>query len=784
MQNINMNKTKLFKQFLMLISICLLTISPHSLLAGDISGTVKEKKSGEYVISATVALYKDSIYEGAKPVTGAYTNKYGFFSIPNVKQGSYKLIFSRVDKFPTVIDIQMEEENISLQVDMEDKTTQTDKITVEAKRELTSTKTISSVEISTEFISKMPSIGGETDIFRTLQLLPGVQQNSELSSGLYVRGGSPDQNLTLLDGVIVYNPSHLGGFLSSFNSDAIQNVNLIKGAFPAEYGGRISSVLDLSMKEGTKEKLTGQGGISMVSSRLTLEGPLSDNSTFMISGRRMYLDLMLALSGTEDAPQYYFYDFNAKTNIQLGKDDRLFLSGYFGNDVLNAPEDKDDNSDDENYSIFWGNKTANIRWLHIASSKLFTNFSFIYTNYNFTSELENNRKSINSQSGIEDFMLKAEAEYFPTKNHKFKSGIEAIYHQFKVNTLKGLSEEIDKALNNGRNINSSDISWYLQDEWTATDALTANIGIRANYFTSGSYFNAEPRLSATYDLGDQNILKGALAWCHQPMHLLLRSELTLPTDAWMPVNDKIKPADSWQAVLGYQTTFAKDKYLFSVEAYYKHMNNLYEYSDTVRFFETATIEDQLVSGSGKAYGIEFFLHKQIGEFSGWVGYTLAWTTRKFAELNGGEPFSPRYDRRHDISVVLAYKLGKKWELGLTWVYGTGQAYTMPTGKYYTNTNGYSESNYVYSKRNEHRMPAYHKLDMNFMYKYEWFGLPFELSINLYNVYNRLNPFAMYLDEEWPDYFDYEGNSNSQPVTKLKTITLFPFIPSFGLSFKF
>lgn len=770
------------KRYLLALSmlICIFLL-PGILSAGDISGTVKEKLSGEYVISASVALYKDSIYKGAKPVTGVFTNKYGFFSLPNLKPGKYILVFSRVDKNPTAIDIDLKEDNISLNVEMTDKTTRTEKVVVEAKRELKSTKTISSVEVSTELVSKMPSIGGETDIFRTLQLLPGVQQNSELSSGLYVRGGSPDQNLTLLDGVIVYNPSHLGGFLSSFNADAIRNINLIKGAYPAEYGGRISSVLDMTMKEGTKEKLSGQGGISMISSRLTLEGPLSENSTFMISGRRMYLDLLLSLGNVEDAPQYYFYDWNAKTNIQLGENDRLFISGYFGSDVLNAPKEE---SGSDDFSIDWGNKTANVRWMHIASSKLFTNFSFIYTNYGFRSNInENDNTTFKTESGIEDLMLKANAEYFPTKNHIIKSGIEAIYHRFKVNTIEGISESIDEFFDNRKDIYSTDVSLYLQDEWTATDRLTTNIGLRANYFASGGYFNVEPRLSATYDLGNQNILKGALAWCHQPMHLLTRSEITLPTDAWIPVSDKIKPAESWQAVLGYQTNLYRDQYTFSVEAYYKHMDNLYEYAENAQFFDADEIEDQLVRGRGKAYGVEFFLNKQVGDFTGWVGYTLAWTKRQFDDLNDGEEFYPRYDRRHDISFVLTYEIGDSWELGLSWVYGTGQAFTLPTGRYYTGIKQdygygyYGNDKYVYSKKNEYRMPAYHKLDLNFMHKYEWFGLPFELSINIYNVYNHKNPFALFLDDEW----DYE---NDETTTQLKTITLFPIIPSFGISFKF
>jgi hypothetical protein len=748
------------------------------LFSADISGIVTEEGSGEYLTSATVALYSDT---AKTAVRGTYTNKFGFYSIPKVEPGKYFIKFSFLGKRSEIKQVEVDEEDLFIKVELSESGLLTDEIEVIAEREKNSTSTISTVEISPDLINDMPALFGEKDVFRVLQLLPGVHQGSEISSGIYVRGGTPDQNLYLLDGVTVYNPSHLGGFLSSFNSDALRSLKLIKGAFPAEYGGRLSSVLDMSMKEGHKEKVQGSAGISLISSRLTIDGPITDNSTFMVSGRAMYLNvlmqLMLSKEDREDAPKYHFYDFNLKTNLKISEKDRLFISGFFAKDILSSPEDEFD----DGFDIGWQNTTGNLRWMHIVSSELFTNFSLIYTNYNFSTEFFNNRglTEFFTESGIEDVTIKAEAEYFPHKSHRIKTGLEATYHRFKVNTIEGLFDSgVEFPF---RKLNSTDISYYAQDEWSITPKLNSNIGFRVNYFTGGNYFNAEPRLSFKYALGDDNFLKSAFGIAHQPLHLIYRNEITLPTDSWMPVTDKIKPGVSYQGVLGYETMIFGE-YLVSAEAYYKLMNNIYEYHDTVRIYTTTAIEDQLTGGSSDSWGIELFVEKKIGNLTGWIGYTYSKTLRYFDELNDGKAFHPRHDRTHDLKIVATYEISPGWDLGANWVYGTGQAYTVPNGRYPRISSewdfpwGYSE--FHYTERNGFRMPAYHRLDVNFMRKFELFGkYPAEFSINIYNVYNRMNPFAIYLDQDWSDG-DFEN------VWKLKQITLFPILPTFGFSFKF
>ena len=751
--------------------------------AGSVSGTVVERLSGESVISLSVVLYRDSVGLDAVPVRGAITNKFGFYSIQNVADGKYKLVAQGISykKYTSQIEIK---NGIQIRKDIKIdlREIKLDEVVVTADREEKSIERISTINIDLGFISKMPSLGGETDIFRTLQLIPGIKQVNELSSGLYVRGGSPDQNLYLLDGVIVYNPSHLGGFLSVFNSDAIKDIKLIKGAFPAEYGGRLSSVLDMTMKEGTKEKLSVSGGISLISSRLTIEGPVDDKSSFMISGRRMYLDVLTKLMAGDDSdevPVYYFYDLNAKFNYELSHSDKLFISGFLCEDVLNQPENSDGN-----FNIFWGNKTANLRWMHIMENNLFTNFSLIYTNYRFGTDIAGNNnysENFKSTSRIEDIMLRAEAQYFPDDRQKIKIGAEAIWHNFLSDLSIGLDFE-DELYNyfNEKNINSFEGAFYLQDELKVNDELDVNIGARAFYFQSGEYFQLEPRISAGYKLDENTTLLTSAALAHQFLHLIVRNDISLPTDLWFPSTENIKPSKSWQGVLGIEHIFDDNKYLFSAELYYKDMQNLLEYKDSTFFSLGIPFEEQFTSGRGEAYGLELFLNKRIGNLTGWIGYTLSFTKRYFSDLNNGKMFYPRYDRTHDFSVVIAYTIGENWELGASWYYGTGQAYTMPTGIYRfepLEEGGWYDDKYQYTEKNGIRLPAFHKLDLNFIYKFMWFDAPFQFSINIYNAYNRKNPFAWFIDEEW--------NDNTQTSEKkLKQITLFPFIPTFGLSFKF
>lgn len=784
--------------------VLLLIVSATPVLAqrvsGTLSGIVTEAESGESVIGASVAIYADSASLGRSAMRGAITNKFGFYSIAGIAPGRYLVQVRSIGLAPAkqAIEIGERADDLRLDVRLSESSVRTREVVVEADRDASPTGSISAVELRPGFMEQLPSLGGEVDVFRTLQLLPGVKSISEVSSGLYVRGGSPDQNLILLDGVIVYNPTHLGGFLSTFNSDALRDVRLIKGAFPAEYGGRLSSVVDMTMREGTKEKISGAGGISLINSRLTVEGPITEDATFMVSGRRMYLDLLTSLAPeSEEIPTYYFYDANAKLNYRLSESDHLYLSGYFGRDVLNsATGSRADGVARDHFEITWGNVTANLRWMHIVSPSLFTNFSAIYTDYDFSTLFEDqygggtNSSNFKSVTGIRDVMLRGEAQWFPHADHIVKTGIEATEHRFRADASAELGDfpriERDPTIRR-----SLDASLYLQDEWQISPRLSANIGGRLYYFESGDYVRVEPRLSAAYQLDEVVTLKGAYSMGNQFLHLVARNDISLPTDVWFPSTSTIAPSESQQGVLGVETSLLDGEYLVTVEGYYKTMRNVLEYKDTASFSLDVPLENSFAAGDGEAYGVELFINKRIGSFTGWIGYTLAWTKRTFEELNDGQPFYPRHDRRHDVSLVLVYRLGESWELGATWVYGTGQAYTVPTGQYrFTHHQvGGGDPEYVggyderldYTGRNEYRLPAFHKLDLNFAHSFTWFSLPFKLSLNVYNAYGRKNVFAQYVDRIYTqdpttgEYYD---------EYKFKRFTLFPFVPTIGLSFKF
>ncbi|MBM4150815.1 MAG: TonB-dependent receptor [Ignavibacteria bacterium] len=759
----------------------------HSQETSSLSGIISDSLSKETLIGVTVRITKDGVTK-----RGAYTNKFGFYSLPNIPSGTYTLLISSVGYESKSFQVNISNQDIRLDISMKQSAKRTQEVTVSANREEKASQYTNTMTLSTEFLKQMPAIGGEVDVFRVLQLMPGVKSVGELSSGLYVRGGSPDQNLTLLDGVIVYNPSHLGGFLSTFNSDALKDINLLKGGFPAEYGGRLSSVLDMTMREGTKEKITGKGGISLIASRLTVEGPINEQSSFMISGRRMYLDAITALASSEvreNSPTYYFYDLNAKVNYQLGENDRLFISGYFGRDVLNEPESAKDQG--SVFNIDWGNSTFNSRWMHIFSPKVFTNFSLIYTDYQFGTEIGQSSSGsggssttfFSSFSKIRDFMMRGDMQYFAGEDHVVKVGFEAINHQFYSNATDSIGSSFNDLVLRTRSRDALEAAFYAQDEWKLTNALSMNIGSRVYYFQNGNYLAFEPRMSGRFTVSDGWNVNASFARAHQFLHLIIRNNIALPTDLWFPSTETIKPSMSDQMTGGIEYISNDQVWRFTADAYYKKMSNLYEYKDTASFALGLPLEDQFTSGRGESYGMELFLNKRIGNLTGWLGYTLSWTTRTFAELNQGRTFYPRYDRRHDLSLALTYKLGESWELGATWVYGTGQAFTMPTGKYvvrdftYFGFSGWTRYAYDYSQRNGYRLPAFHKLDLNFAHTFTWFGLPMVFNINIYNAYNRLNPFAQYVVNEYDS-----STGKSKPV--VKQLTLFPFLPTIGLQFSF
>jgi hypothetical protein len=758
------------------------------------------------VIGVNVMVYRKGLSktQGLKPLAGARTNKYGFYAIPNIPTGDYELVMRGIGykEYTQPVTVRSEEPSLRVNISVKNQVTKSSEVVVQGKRtgnDPTSTSRISAIEMSPELLKSLPALGGEVDVFRAMQLMPGVKSASEVSSGLYVRGGSPDQNLTLLDGVPVYNPSHLGGLLSVFNNDALRNTRLIKGAFPAEYGGRLSSVIDITMKEGTKEKFSGEGGISLINSRLTLEGPIGENATFMISGRRFYLDAivgavrdLIPANIRANIPDYYFYDLNAKINYKLGENDRLYLSGYWGYDLFAQPPALAD----ANFDVTWGNALGSLRWSHIVSPTFFTNFSVALTNYDFTTDIESQitrgvALNFTSLSQIRDVIVKAEGEWFQYSDHEVKFGTEAIFHRFR-----GVVESNGRFGAGNFNldspgaslIESAEIAAFVQDEWSLSPTLTVNAGLRGVYWQNGGYTFLEPRISATFAASDELTLKAAYALSNQFIHLIIRNDLGVPSDVWFPSTETIKPSSGNQVVLGAEAQLFDREWLLSIEGYYKGVNNVYEFKDDAQFSLLAPVESQFTRGSGEAYGVEFFVNKQMGQWKGWVGYTLSWAWRTFADLNGGKPFAPRFDRRHDVSVVLTYTLDEKWEFGATWVYQTGQAFTMPAAQFdfVQLTSGKTPSGtptprFLSTERNAFRLPAFHKLDLSATYKFEFLNIPFSASLSVYNAYNRANPFLWQVQ--------YQPIPAGSPPALARTpfvnqLALFPILPTFGIGFKF
>ncbi len=756
----------------------LLHAQPHF----SISGTVRDSVSGEAIIRATVALYTSP--GATKPQRGALTNKYGFFSIPKLSKQVYYLGVRSIGYKTALVTIteEMLTANKSLTIELAPSIATTKGVTVEADRyNSSSTSSISSVSVSSDFIKQMPAMFGETDVFRVLQLLPGVKSPSELSSGLYVRGGSPDQNLVLLDGVIVYNPSHLGGFLSTFNNDALRDVHMIKGGFPAEYGGRLSSVIDMTMKDGSQEKIQGLGGLSIISARATVEGPISKDLTFMVSGRRMYLDLIraVALSSAQKAetPDYYFYDLNAKLSWKADENNHFYFGGFFGRDQLTSPS-----GSDIGLNIGWGNSTLSARWMRIFSPEVFSNVSLIYTDYSFKTDVQSNSATTNffSNSLVQDVGLKADVTWFAAPNHTLKFGTETTSHRFGTDVSDSLT--LNGYVVTNQSMASLDAAVYAQDEWRINEDCSTNLGLRGYYFQDGKYFALEPRLQVAYNIIGNVKLTSSFSVAHQFLHLIVRNDINLPTDLWFPSTATTAPEKSTQGELGFETTFGEhDSYLLQVEGYYKDMRNLYEYKDTAKFsLIGAPLESQFTSGRGEAYGMEVFVNKRVGDFTGWLGYTLSWTKLYFDELNNGNPFYARYDRRHDLSLTFSYKLSESIDFGASWVYGTGFAFTMPTSQYAFSMDGSTGRSYVqqyFTERNGYRLPSYHRLDLNFGFHTTVFGLKSTIQLSIYNAYNHLNPFAQYFTNQLDP-------NTGQTVLTMKQITLFPFFPSVAWNFNF
>lgn len=739
-----------------------------------ISGLITDATTGEALIGTNVLLFTDTT--DTAPYSGAASNRYGFYAIPKIPKGTYYVVFRNIGYRPLTkeVNVTVLEGTLKLNVELYSEEIKLDEVLVKGERE----KTIgtSTIDISYDFLKQLPSLSGEVEVFKAIQLLPGIQVASEISSGLYVRGGSPDQTLTLVDGMIVYNPAHLGNFTSTFNSNAIQDVRLIKGAFPAEYGGRLSSVLDIKLRSGTKERDKGSIGLGAITSNITMEGPLSDNATYMLSGRGMYYDaIQKGFQEDSEAPLYHFYDLNTKFTYTLSETDVFSLSAFYSKDKLYNPSA----AEDITYDIAWQNGAVNLSWLQINSQSLFSTTTISYINYEFKSILDDDpaRESSSdyfAKSNLQDLFLSRDFELRWDENHTLKMGVESALHWYDLiaNDSYDPSLELDSDFNEDQF--SVEAGLYFQNESQFGARLKTNVGGRFYYFDNSEYFRFEPRASVSFAMMDDFFVKGAFSIAHQFLHMITRKDKSLPTDFWYPSSENVKPSRSTQYVASLEKYFGDNSYLASIEGYYRDMKNIYEFKQGVSLQVGEPIDEEFTEGEGEAYGVEFFFNKRTGDLTGWIGYTLAWTRRQFDGLNGGRIYYPRYDRRHDLSLVLSYEASERLSLGMTFTYATGQGYTLPTGKYSFGNIGLpggGETKLNFSARNDFKLPDYHRLDLNATYTVNWFNLDTEVYLNLYNVYNRDNAFSYYVTSE-------EGK------TVIKQITLFPFIPTLGLNINF
>ncbi len=795
---------------------CLIVGTPVFLFAQEkftISGEIRESRTGETMIGAVVFL--------AGTPYGATTNNFGYYSI-TAPAGQYQLKISFVGFQEIVQSIQLNK-NALLNFNLLEYNSRDLVIQADRNRNTESTD-MGRIELPIDQIKKLPVVFGEVDILKTIALLPGVQSAGEGNTGFYVRGGGIDQNLILLDNATVYNASHLFGFFSVFNADAVKNIELFKGGVPSGYGGRLSSVLDISLRDGNYKTFHGTGGIGTIASRFTAEGPIKkDTSSFIISGRRTYIDFLLKplinsrpnIQGTG----YYFYDLNAKFNYKLSSKDWISISAYLGRDVFSF------NSAKAGFStkIPWGNATSTLRWNHVFSPKLFMNTLFYFTDYSFSFEGGQEEFTFGLKSGIRDYGSKIQFSYFPNPNHKVKWGVDYTYHIFTPNNTYATSGDTQFNLNNSSRLNSHESAAYIQDEWDINEKLKVNIGLRQSYFlhtgsftrfiypeTTGligggspqtvtygngekvaDYWGFEPRLSGRYLIKEGASIKAGYNRNFQYVHLNSFSPTSLPTDVWLPSTDRLKPQFSDQYSIGYFRDFNENKWESSVEIYYKDMFNISEYQEGADPSQTVNdnIDNLLWFGKGWSYGAEFFLKRNTGNLTGWIGYTWAKTMRQFDEINEGRAFPSRWDRRHDFNFVMNYKINERADIGFVFVYATGNAITLPTSRYFYQGNVID----VYGDRNSFRMAPYHRSDISLnliskksIERQERAKLNPHLNtrvfisswnFSIYNLYNRRNPYFI--------YFAAEGDfSLGTFQTKAYQVSLFPILPSVTWNFEF
>ena len=761
-----------------------------------ISGTVQDGVSKENLVGANVYL-KETVNGMASDVNGRFS-----FS---EKQGKYTLVCSYVgyEQYEETV-VLNKNLTIAVQLSPIKFTGETVEIFGDRIDKNVRSADIGTIELPMKRIETIPVLFGETDILKVMQLLPGIQSGGEGSNSFYVRGGGADQNLILLDNATVYNPSHLFGFFSVFNGDVINTAEILKGGIAPEFGGRMSSVLNITTKDGDFQKYKGELGVGLLSARVKAEGPIQKNkSSFMIAGRRTYVDVFLKpfSKGTDmDGIGYHFYDLNGKMTFRLSQKDHLFVSGYYGRDVFGF-HPRESNMDND---INWSNGFATIRWAHFFNKDLSLNTSAIFTDYRFYIKAKEDVYNMKLYSGVQDWELRSDLTWAINPLNKLKGGVDYIFHTFTPSTASASSNEVDFILGDPEKMYAHDMALYLQHEYDPLDWLKIVYGVRYNYFAQVGPFTRyeidniydlnnidstmygkgtivqaynlfEPRINFRFQLDKTKSLKASYTLNNQCINLVSMSSMSLPTDVWFPATTLVKPQRSNQFSLGYFQNFAKNTIETSVEAYYKLMDNLIEYrtgADMINIMQT-NYDHSFTFGKGRSYGVEFFVNKTSGKFTGWIGYTLSWTTRNFDEIMDGKTFYARFDRRNDVSVLLSYELSKKWSLSAVWVFSTGNASTIPNAFYFMEGKIITE----WGEYNAWRMPNYHRLDLSAtLALFKTRRTEGSLNFSVYNAYNRKNPY----------YISYraEGNlSEGRLQISASQISIFPILPSVAFNMK-
>lgn len=767
-----------------------------------VSGFVEDEKSGERLIGASVIEHTLQ--------NGTVSNNYGFFSLTTM-EGEVIIHVSYVGYTPLTERFVLGKDTsiiwkLSPGMEIAEVT-----ISANSLEDKYRNSEVGVENLNMRSMATLPSLLGEGDIMRVMQYLPGIQFGTEASTGLVVRGGSPEQNLILLDGVPVYNSNHAFGLFSVFNSDAIKSLKLYKGGFPARYGGRLSSVIDVRMKEGNMKKIQGSVNVGLIASKITLEGPiLKDKVSFIISARRTYIDLFLPEGEESDIPGFHFYDINSKINYQISSKDRIYLSFYLGNDQFTEEEKFNDPlttyKEWENNLAVWGNRTSLLRWNHIYNSKLFSNLSLLFSDYGLKIKVDEKEESYYDykyeatiyNSGISDLSTDLNFDYYPNASNDVKFGINYIYHSFNPGKLHKISEEyyytaeekiypptgnIDEKSSNAP-VYAHEFRTYIENDFTLRGWLYANLGLHySGFLVKEEYYSSlEPRISARFPITKNLIIDGAYSRMRQYIHLLTHSSMGLPTDLWLPVTSEVKPQYSNQYSFG--LTYTRNAmYELNIEGYFKSLHQIYAYKEGVDYLSTDNSwEKNIELGRGRSYGIAFTLRKQIGKLTGWFTYAWSKTDRQFEEVNFGKPFPYKYDRTNQVNAVAKYAFTENLSCNATWIYGTGMAYSLSTAKYSSlfnlynwnapdNPAGYID---VYENRNNRRMPDYHRLDLSLEHFKQRKRFARTLNLTVYNVYGRFNPYLIYWDEDMSD-----GG-----IRKVKQVALFSVVPSISCRIEF